>query len=114
MTEAMTSPVDHVLLFKVKEGTTTEQLKTLQEGTSSLCQIPGVISTRVGEIFVESWMADRTAGYTHYIRVQLGSREDLRVYQDHKTHVKVREECIKPVLFGPPLVVDCDAPMFLA
>jgi hypothetical protein len=106
--------VDHVLLLKVKIDATPEELKKFTDGVCSLTNIRGVLSAVAGDIFMEPWLQDRRQGFTHYLRIRLDSRESLKSYQDVDAHVKVRDECIKPILVAPPMAVDCDAPLLLA
>lgn len=37
----------------------------------------------------------------------------LRVYQDHPLHVKVKKECLLPVLVEPPMAVDYESSVVL-
>mmetsp|Transcript_15709 Transcript_15709/g.28573 ORF Transcript_15709/g.28573 Transcript_15709/m.28573 type:complete len:117 (-) Transcript_15709:1421-1771(-) len=102
--------VDHVVLLKVKEGTTEDEIQRLFEGIRSLNVIPGVVSVTVGPTFCESWMSDRRGGYTHALRIRLASKEALHVYQNHELHAKVIRECIKPILEIPPMALDWTGP----
>ena len=65
------SAVEHVVLLKVKEGTPSSAIQHFKNSASSLVSIPGVISSHVSDIFVESWMDNRTQGYSHVLRVLL-------------------------------------------
>eukprot|EP00957_Ditylum_brightwellii_P137055 10450337-Ditylum_brightwellii.AAC.1 len=58
-------------------------------------------------------MDDRRQGYNYCVRVRLCSKEALRIYNDHDLHVKVKKECILPVLNGPILAVDWESPLVL-
>lgn len=107
------SGVEHVVLLKIKDGTTANQIEKFREGITSLHTIPGVISITVGETFLEEWMgADRRAGYTHAFRVRLDSKESLKVYQNHERHVKFKAECVAPIVEGS-LAVDWESPLKL-
>jgi hypothetical protein len=89
--------VDHVVLLKVKQGTSKSQIKKFQEGILSLHAVPGVTSVSVGESFVERWMADRRDGFTLGLCVRLESKKALKEYQDHELHTRVKAECIAPI-----------------
>ena len=107
------SGVDHVVLLKVKKGTTKAQIQKFKEGIESLHTIPGVTSVSVGETFVEKkWMVDRTDGYTLGLRVRLESKKALKSYQDHELHIKVKEECIAPIAESA-VAVDWESPLIL-
>eukprot|EP00568_Trieres_chinensis_P002751 CAMPEP_0183309184 /NCGR_PEP_ID=MMETSP0160_2-20130417/24299_1 /TAXON_ID=2839 ORGANISM="Odontella Sinensis, Strain Grunow 1884" /NCGR_SAMPLE_ID=MMETSP0160_2 /ASSEMBLY_ACC=CAM_ASM_000250 /LENGTH=114 /DNA_ID=CAMNT_0025473165 /DNA_START=36 /DNA_END=380 /DNA_ORIENTATION=+ len=102
------SVVEHVVLLKLKEGTSSSDIDRLNDCTESLCSIPGVLSASIGKIFVEDWMDDRTQGYQYALKVVLRSKEALRTYQDHPDHVKVKKECLIPILAGA-LAVDWES-----
>ena len=104
--------VDHVVLLKVKKGTTKSQIQTFNKGIQSLHTIPGVTSVTVGETFAEQWMADRRDGYTLGLRVRLESKEALKSYQDHELHNKVKEDYIAPIVESA-LAVDWESPLTL-
>ena len=106
------SGVDHVVLLKLKKGTTKAQIQKLKEGIESLHTIPGVTSVSVGETFVEKWMVDRTDGYTLGLRVRLESKKALKSYQDNELHTKVKEECIAPIAESA-VAVDWESPLIL-
>lgn len=101
--------IDHIVLLKVRANATKEEVDRLVEGTFSLKAIPGVLTVTVGPTFVEDWMPDRRAGHTHVLSVRLESKEALKVYQDHELHVKVKNECLIPLLEGPPVAVDYES-----
>ncbi len=101
--------IDHIVMLKVRADATKEELDRLIQGTFSLKAIPGVLTITVGPTFVEDWMPDRRAGHTHVLSVRLESKEALRVYQDHELHVKVKNECLIPLLEGPPVAVDYES-----
>ena len=86
-------------------------------------------------------MPDRRNGHTHTLSVRLESKEGewevnnytqnlswflslnifrlcflskaLRVYQDHPLHVKMKKECVLPVLAEPPMAVDYESSVVL-
>jgi len=102
--------VDHIVLLKIKKGTTKSQIRKFKEGIESLHTIPGVTSVTVGETFAERWMADRRDGYTLGLRVRLESKKALRSYQDDELHTKVKEECIAPIVESA-IAVDWESPL---
>ena len=105
--------IEHIVLMKVKEDTSAEDIKKLVEGVHSLRTIPGVISITVGPTFAEEWMPDRRNGHTHTLSCRLQSKEALRVYQDHPLHDKVKKECLLPLLAEPPMAVDYESVVVL-
>lgn len=104
--------VDHVVLLRVKPGTSKSQIKKFKKGIQSLHAVPGVTSVSVGESFVERWMADRRDGFTLGLCVRLESKKALKEYQDHELHTKVKEECIAPIAESA-IAIDWESPLVL-
>ena len=109
-----TRGVDHVLLLKVKQGSTEADMQKFTDGVYSLKSIEGVEAVVAGRILIEPWLQNRLEGFTHYIRIRLESRTSLKNYQSDHLHVQVRDGCIKPILEAPPLAVDCDDDLWFA
>lgn len=106
----MPTAIDHIVLLKARPDVTSDDIERLINGVNSLKSIPGVITITVGPTFVEeAWMSDRRNGYTHCLSCRLISKDALKVYQDHPLHVKVKSECIAPILAAPPVAVDYEA-----
>lgn len=101
--------IDHIVLIKAREDATEDDIKRFVDGTHTLKAIPGVISITVGSTFVEEWMSDRRNGFTHSLACRLESKEALKVYQDHPLHVKVKNDCIVPILAAPPVALDYES-----
>lgn len=104
--------VEHIVLLRVKPGTTKSQIKKFKEGIETLHTIPGVTSVTVGETFAERWMQDRRDGYTLGLRVRLESKKALQSYQDDELHTKVKQECIAPIAESA-VAVDWESPLVL-
>ena len=51
--------VVHLILLKVKETATDEQMKNFTDGAKSLVDIPGVLKVSTGKSFAESSMSHR-------------------------------------------------------
>lgn len=103
--------VEHVVLLKVKEDTSVEDIEKLTNGVKSLHALSGVLTVSVGKVFVEEFMEDRTQGYNCALTVRLSSKDALKSYKDNPEHVKVIKECIAPVISAPPLAVDWVSPL---
>jgi hypothetical protein len=54
--------IDHVVLLKVRDDVTEEDIHRMREGVLSLKAIPGVLTITVGKTFAEEWMPDRRNG----------------------------------------------------
>ena len=113
MSRPQTTVIDHIVLLKVRPDVTEEEIKHFIDGINSLKDIPGVVTISVGSTFVEDWMADRRDGITHSLSCRLESKEALQVYQDHPLHVKVKNDCIVPIIASPPVAVDYESTVVL-
>ncbi|KAL9188761.1 hypothetical protein ACHAXT_007139 [Thalassiosira profunda] len=111
--ESSQKVIDHIVLLKVKSDVSSADVQKFIDGVQSLKSIPGVISVTVGSTFVEEWMADRRDGITHSLSCRLKSKEALKIYQDHPLHVKVKSECIAPILASPPVAIDYESAVVL-
>ena len=113
MAAEQTTVIDHIVMLKVRTDVTEDDIQRLIDGVNSLKAIPGVITITVGSTFAEEWMPDRRDGFTHSLSCRLDSKDALRVYQDHPLHVKVKTECIVPILAAPPVAVDYESAVVL-
>ncbi|HEY8417031.1 MAG TPA: Dabb family protein [Limnochordales bacterium] len=79
--------VEHIVLFKLKPGTTEVEKQTLLEKLRGLeGKIEGIVSLSAGETFT-----DRHKGYTIGLVVRLADREALERYGPHPEHLPVKE-----------------------
>jgi hypothetical protein len=86
--------VEHIVLFKVREGTPQEKVDGMLAGINSLKDsIDTVVSVSMGPNYSE-----RSQGFTHGIVVRFNDKEGLAAYQPHPAHLKVVEEDIKPIV----------------
>mmetsp|Transcript_10776 Transcript_10776/g.23876 ORF Transcript_10776/g.23876 Transcript_10776/m.23876 type:complete len:122 (-) Transcript_10776:248-613(-) len=113
MSGSQSTVIDHIVLLKVRPDVTKDDMKRLIDGVNSLNAIPGVITITVGSTFVEEWMADRRDGITHSLSCRLESKDALKEYQDHPLHVRVKAECIAPILAAPPVAIDYESAVVL-
>ena len=104
----MRTVVDHIVLLRARADVTDGEVQRLIDGVNSLKAIPGVITVTVGSTFVEEWMPERRDGFTHSLSCRLESK-DVKIYQDHPLHVKVKTECIAHILASPPVAVDYES-----
>ena len=66
--------IDHVVLLKVKEDATEEDIERMKQGVLALKVIPGVLTITVGHTFAEEWMPDRRNGlYIHEMHLRYES-----------------------------------------
>lgn len=80
--------VDHLVLFTVKEGASSEEVADLLSSIRDLrSSIPNVIDLAVGENF-----SGRGEPYTHGLFVRFQTPDDLQAYLKHPEHLKVVEK----------------------
>jgi len=79
--------VDHIVLFKMKPGSTPEQKAELIRRLRGLeGKIEGIVSLSAGETFT-----NRHKGYTVGLVVRFVDKEALERYGPHPMHVPVKE-----------------------
>ncbi|MEA5519025.1 MAG: Dabb family protein [Limnoraphis robusta] len=84
----------HVVLFKWKEDTTPEAIRSTMEGLKELkAKIPGIIDLSCGENFSE-----RSQGFQHGLVVKFTDKSALEAYTPHPDHQAVVQNLIKPIL----------------
>ena len=85
--------VEHIVLFKVKAGTTTDAIAAMVQGLKGLAgRVPGVVGLSVGANF-----SDRNKGFTHGLVVRFENRAALDGYIPHPAHREVVEMLIRPI-----------------
>ncbi|ELR17676.1 stress responsive A/B barrel domain protein [Acanthamoeba castellanii str. Neff] len=84
--------IEHLVLFKLKEGTTEEQIAELVAGLQTLASLPGVEKITAGKNFSE-----RSKGFNFALRVTFSGRAALDAYLPHPDHVKVKDQFIVPI-----------------
>ncbi len=85
--------VEHVVLFRWKEGTNPEAIAAALEELRKLKEkIPGIVDLTCGENF-----SDRAKGYTHGLVVRFTDRAALDVYSPHPEHQRVVRNFIVPI-----------------
>jgi hypothetical protein len=76
----------HVVLFKLKDGTTEEQIKNIENDSCAM-------SGKIDEIYDYEWGTDvsldsRRQGFTHCCFFTFLSEADRDTYQDHPVHME--------------------------
>ena len=93
--------VEHLVLFKVKPGTSEEAVQAMQDALRGLQEsIPGILEITVGANFSE-----RSQGFTHGLLVRFQDRAALDTYIPHPAHEDTRNTYILPIV-DDVLVVD--------
>mgnify|MGYP000406891216 CR=1 FL=1 len=77
--------VEHIVLFKPREGVTEEQVNGFIERLKGLKdRIDGIVDLQAGKTFT-----DRSQGYTIGLTVRFTGRAALEAYGPHPEHQKV-------------------------
>ncbi len=93
--------IEHVVLFRVAEGTPEEQTEAMMRGLKSLeTEIPQVVSLSCGPN-----ISDRGDGFTHGLVVRFESAEALETYLEHPRHQQTVQEFVLPIA---ERIVICD------
>ena len=93
--------IEHIVLFKVKAGTSPEAVAAMMNGLKALqSTVPGVVGLSVGANF-----SDRSKGFTHGLVVRFRDKAALDGYIPHPAHREVVEKLIRPIT-EDVLVVD--------
>eukprot|EP00746_Dinoflagellata_sp_MGD_P004443 gnl/MRDRNA2_/MRDRNA2_108571_c0_seq1.p1 gnl/MRDRNA2_/MRDRNA2_108571_c0~~gnl/MRDRNA2_/MRDRNA2_108571_c0_seq1.p1 ORF type:complete len:106 (+),score=21.78 gnl/MRDRNA2_/MRDRNA2_108571_c0_seq1:48-365(+) len=88
-------PVQHVVYFKWKEGTSKDRIENAMKALRSMkSTVPVVQELVVGETFKH----ERAKGYTHCLIATLANKEDLPVYAEHPAHKEVGTTAVAPIL----------------
>eukprot|EP00898_Chlorokybus_atmophyticus_P008060 jgi/Chlat1/8255/Chrsp77S07674 len=95
--------VEHLVLLKVKEGTTSEQEATMLERLQSL---PQVIGESVLQITAGANFSTRSKGYTHGLVARCPSEEHLHTYARHPEHRTILRKQVLPISDSMPIAVD--------
>ena len=86
--------VDHIVLFKIHESATDEQIDAMLESLRGLeGQFDGISELTCGPN-----TSDRSQGFTHGLLVRFKSQKDLDEYLPHPIHQKAVADYIMPIL----------------
>ena len=83
--------IEHVVLIKLKDGTTAEQRRALIEAIKGLRHaVPGIVDLSCGENF-----SPRSQGYEVGLVVRFADRAALDGYLPHPVHQRVVKESLE-------------------
>jgi len=103
-TEEMNRMVEHLVLFKLKPGTTEEQRRTVVDTLKRLKSIDGIVDMSVG---INHSKEGKSQGFEVGMRVRFRDQAALEGYLPHPQHVGVVDEVRE--YFDDVIVVDYDA-----
>ncbi len=83
--------VHHIVLYKLKEGTSEETIEDMMMQTRiSLLKIPVVLNVKCGKRITED------CEWAFFMCCDFESMEKIAIYRDSPIHLKFIEEVIKP------------------
>jgi Stress responsive A/B Barrel Domain len=84
----------HVVLFRWRADTTTEQKQTLEDRLNTL---PGVIpELRAYSVGGDAGISPGNADFA--VVADFADRDAFLVYRDHPVHRRIIDECVTPIL----------------
>jgi len=86
--------IEHIVLFKVKPATTSEDAERMLQGLKGLV---GRVPT-IQELSCGTNTSDRNQGFTHGLFVRFRSKADLDAYVNHPEHQRVVTERVRPIV----------------
>lgn len=91
----MSTTVEHIVLFKVKDDTDPSKVTAMVNGLSSLISLDHVLHLTVGPI-----LRNRSTSltFTHMLHSRYNSKEDLDAYSAHPSHLGVVRGNVLPII----------------
>ncbi|XP_015889360.3 stress-response A/B barrel domain-containing protein UP3 [Ziziphus jujuba] len=90
-----TQTIEHVVLFKVKDGTDPSKVNAMVSGLSGLISLDQVLHLTAGPL-----LRTRSSSlqFTHILHSRYSSKEDLSAYSQHPNHLSVVKESVLPIV----------------
>lgn len=87
--------VEHIVLFKVKDGMDPSKVSVMVNGLSSLASLDQVQHLTVGPI-----LRNRSSSltFTHMLHSRYNTKQDLEAYSAHPSHVSVVKGSVLPII----------------
>ncbi|XP_023644680.1 stress-response A/B barrel domain-containing protein DABB1 [Capsella rubella] len=106
----MSSIVEHVVLFKLKDGDDVDSNKitSMVNGINELINLDQVLHLACGSIHRLSSTSASASAFTHVLHSRYRSKEDLDAYAIHPDHVRVvkESESIREDILAVDWIVD--------
>lgn len=96
-TSAMSDAVEHVVLFKAKDGIDPAKVVAMLSNLRSLSALDGVLHLTAAPVLCLRSAAASALGFTHLLHSRYRTKEDLAAYSGHPTHVAVVREHVLPI-----------------
>ncbi|XP_022999224.1 stress-response A/B barrel domain-containing protein UP3-like [Cucurbita maxima] len=89
-----TPPIEHVVLFKVKDGVDSSKVNDMLTGLNSLTSLEQVLHLTAAPVLRNCSSA---SNFTHLLHSRYPSKEDLSSYSAHSAHVDVVKQFVLPI-----------------
>ncbi|XP_038889133.1 stress-response A/B barrel domain-containing protein UP3 [Benincasa hispida] len=91
---AHTQPIEHVVLFKVKDGLDSSKVNDMLTGLNGLISLDQVLHITAGPILRNR---SSSSTFTHLLHSRYSSKEDLSIYSAHPAHTNVVKQFVLPI-----------------
>lgn len=91
---AHTQPIEHVVLFKVKDGLDSSKVNDMLTGLNGLISLDQVLHLTAGPILRNR---SSSSTFTHLLHSRYPSKEDLSIYSAHPAHMNVVKQFVLPI-----------------
>ncbi|XP_010049531.2 stress-response A/B barrel domain-containing protein UP3 [Eucalyptus grandis] len=94
MSASAAPPVEHIVLFKVKEGTDPSRVGAMLAGLNGLVSLDQVLHLAAGPV-----LQTRSSlfSFTHMLHSRYRTKDDLAAYSAHPSHMGVVKESVLPI-----------------
>ncbi|KAK6941339.1 Stress responsive alpha-beta barrel [Dillenia turbinata] len=86
--------IEHIVLFNVKDNTDPSKLDAMVNGLNSLSSLPHVLHLSMGPVLRNR---SNSFKFSHMLHSRYNSKEDLKGYSDHESHLKVVRGNVLPI-----------------
>ncbi|CAA6659331.1 unnamed protein product [Spirodela intermedia] len=94
---AAITAVEHVVLFKVRDGTDTAKISAMISNLRSLVSLDGVLLLSAAHVLRHRSSAASSFGFTHLLHSRYRTKEELAAYSAHPAHISVVREFVLPI-----------------
>ncbi|PIA43159.1 hypothetical protein AQUCO_02000531v1 [Aquilegia coerulea] len=111
----MSQTIEHIVLFKVKDNTSSSKIDSMVNGLNSLISIDNVLHLSAGPIY-KTRSTSSSFSFTHMVHGRYKSKDDLDNYLGHPAHLSLVNETIDPICDDVMLVdwvADLDEPLIV-
>ncbi|CAN0871233.1 Stress-response A/B barrel domain-containing protein UP3 [Linum grandiflorum] len=94
MSTAASETVEHIVLFKVKDSVEPSRIQSMLSSLNALVSLDSVLHLSAGPIHR---LKSSPIPFTHLLHSRYSSKENLKAYALHPSHVSAVKDCVLPV-----------------